>query len=245
MKRTIALLFALVFLLSACAPAPQQGTAPTESPTIPTEQGSPSSLTADDLIRYFNEVCLDAEFTNQGDVTLLQKWAQPIVYRIHGEPTDDDLQVLTDFCQWLNTLEGFPGISPAKEDELDNMTIFFCTQQDFLGILGDKFAGMDGGVTIWFDNNQINRATICYRTDLDQHVRNSVILEELYNSLGPMQDTALRPDSIIFSGYSTPQALTPIDQRILQLLYHPSLTCGMDAAQCEAAIRQLWQTKNS
>ena len=89
-------------------------------------------------------------------------------------------------------------------------------------------------------DHEIHNAIICYRSDIDQQVRNSVILEEIYNGLGPIQDTDSRSDSIIYSGYSTPQNLTAIDELLLQLLYHPQLTCGMDRAQCEAVIRQLY-----
>jgi hypothetical protein len=67
-----------------------------------------------------------------------------------------------------------------------------------------------------------------------------VILEELYNGLGPIQDTSLREDSIIYAGYSEPQALTEIDWLILQLLYHPDLQFGMDTEACAEVIRQLY-----
>ena len=107
-------------------------------------------------------------------------------------------------------------------------------------LMGDNFYNMDGGVTFWYDYDRIYDATICYRTDLSQTVRNSVILEEIYNGLGPAQDTSLREDSIIFSGYSEPQALTAVDELLLRLLYHPQMQCGMDTAQCEAVIRQLY-----
>jgi hypothetical protein len=106
--------------------------------------------------------------------------------------------------------------------------------------MGSNFSGCDGGVTIWYLQNEIYDATICYSTETDQFVRNSVILEELYNSLGPAQDTNLRPDSIIYGPYSEPQELTEIDKLILILLYHPRLECGMDAVQCEAVIRELY-----
>lgn len=221
-------------------PDPTEDTTPVNTEPMPPQL--PMDLPVEDVIRYFNEVCLDAEFSNAGDATLLQKWAAPIVYRIYGEPTAEDLEVLTDFTQWLNDIEGFPGISPVQDGQTENLSIHFCTQQALLDILGTQFAGTDGGVTFWYNgNNEIYKGTICYRTDIDQEVRNSVILEEIYNGLGPVQDTALRPDSIIYSGYSIPQALTEIDELLLQLLYHPSLTCGMNAARCEAAIRQLWQ----
>ena len=89
-------------------------------------------------------------------------------------------------------------------------------------------------------DNQIYDAIICCRTDLNQVVRNSVILEEIYNGLGPVQDTVLREDSIIYSYYSEPQSLTEVDELILKLLYHPDIVCGMDATDCEAVIRQLY-----
>ena len=79
-----------------------------------------------------------------------------------------------------------------------------------------------------------------YGVEFDQEVRNSVILEEIYNGLGPVQDTDLRQDSLIYSGYSIPQELTEIDELLLKLLYHPDMKCGMNAAECEAVIRNLY-----
>ena len=81
---------------------------------------------------------------------------------------------------------------------------------------------------------------IGYRTDLAQEIRNSVILEEIYNGLGPINDTQLRRDSVIYSEYSIPQSLSQIDEVILKLLYHPKMQCGMSAAACEEVIRQLY-----
>lgn len=148
--------------------------------------------------------------------------------------------MLKDFTYWLNTIEGFPGIIEAPENTYANMQIYFCTQQEMVDRMGDNFQNLDGGVTFWYNNNMIYDCIICYRTDLTQTVRNSVILEEIYNGLGPIQDTKLRPDSIIYSEFSQPQSLTEIDELLLKLLYHPDMQCGMDAAQCEAVIRQLY-----
>ena len=95
-------------------------------------------------------------------------------------------------------------------------------------------------MTFWYLDNKIYQENICYRKDINQYTRNSVILEEIYNGLGPVQDTSLRTDSIIYAGYSEPQELTEIDKLLLTLLYHPKIECGMDAAQCEAVIRELY-----
>ena len=52
--------------------------------------------------------------------------------------------------------------------------------------------------------------------------------------------SSLRLDSIIYQQYSQPQDLTLEDWLLLRLLYHPDILCGMDAAQCEAVIRNLY-----
>ena len=224
--------------------APTEPTAaPTEPPVTEPEHSALyiPGVDVEDVILWFNEVSLSAEFINSGNPSFVQKWDSPILYMIHGQPTEEDLAVLTSFTHWLNALEGFPGISETTDPIASSLNIYFCTQQELIGHLGDHFYGTDGGVTFWYTgDNQIYDAIICVRTDLDQYLRNSVILEELYNCLGPIQDTALREDSLIYAGYSDPQALTQIDQLILALLYHPDMKCGMNSAQCEALIRKLY-----
>ena len=258
--RNCVILFLCLLLLSGCAPAeptptqvptaaettPPATEAPTEPPTEAPTAPPHSELyipgvEVEDVLTYFNEVCFSAEFVNGGDPSYLQRWNTPITYRIYGDPTTGDLAKIEEFTGWLNTLFGFPGIYEAGEDEYVNLRIHFCDQQTMTGLMGDNFTWMDGGVTFWYNGNDvIYDAIICIRTDLDQYLRNSVILEELYNGLGPVQDTELRPDSIIYSAFSEPQELTEMDQLILKLLYHPDLRCGMSAAECEAMIRQLY-----
>ena len=220
----------------------------TESPTAETEAPTPPDhswlyipgLSVEDVILYFNEVCLDAEYVSGGDPSKLQKWAEPIYYSLDGPYTDEDLRTLTGFMDFLNTIDGFPGISESQGLPQTNLQIYFRTQQGLVDLMGDNLRGCDGGVTFWYLNDEIYDATICYSTEVSQYIRNSVILEEIYNGLGPVQDSNLRTDSIIYAGYSEPQELTEIDKLILTLLYHPSIECGMDAAQCEAVIRELY-----
>ena len=225
--------------------APPQTDPPTEpEPTDPPKpEHSPlyiPGIAVEDVILYFDEVCLDAEFSSSGNPDLVQKWDIPIYYEIQGDCTEEDLAALNGFVAWLNTIEGFPGMYEADDPVHTNLTIHFCTEDDLLMILGDNFYGCDAGVTFWYEDNAIYAATICYRDDLDQELRNSVILEEIYNGLGPVQDSDLRPDSIIYSGFSQPQSLTEIDELILKLLYHPDILCGMNAEECEAVIRELY-----
>lgn len=250
-------LFHAIFLFTACHTAEPASlvtevTQPTV--TIPPEtepaDSSPTEpphsefylpgVSVEDVLLYFNEVCLNAEFINSGDPSLLQKWTVPIRYSISGDVTPDDLAVFNDFVTWLNTLQGFPGMSEADNPEQANLRIYFCDPSEMISRMGEGFENLDGAVTFWYDYNEIYDAVICYRSDIPQFTRNSVILEELYNGLGPIQDTSLRPDSIVYSEFSEPQELTEMDELILRLLYHPSMVCGMGMEACEFVIRQLY-----
>ena len=266
MKKLFA--FCLVWSLLFCgcvpqdAPATQPTTvttqvtteATTEATTEPTTEPTTEATTrpehsplylpqldVEDVIRYFNEVCLNAEIVNAGDPTKLQKWVVPIRYCINGTYTEEDKATLDNFVSWLNQIEGFPGMHIVDDPVVANLSIHFCSPEDYIALMGENFHGTDGGVTFWYNGaNQIFDAVIGYRTDLSQEVRNSVILEEIYNGLGPINDTQERNTSIIYAGYSTPQWLSEEDQLILKLLFHPMMQCGMNAAECEAVIRQLY-----
>lgn len=255
MKKHICILLVLLcLLLPACGTSDvlmPEASQPTEAAVFAPEVPQPSTepvhsalylpgVPAEDVIMYFEEVCLDAEFADSGDPHLLQKWRIPICYTLYGNYTEADTAVLTEFSAWLNSIEGFPGIRPAREGDIETLRIYFCEETELAERMGEPFWGQDGAVRFWYDRDEIYNAIICCRSDLSQFTRNSVLLEELYNGLGPIQDTSLRPDSIIYSEFSEPQQLTQIDELILKLLYHPDLTCGMNRAQCAAAIRKLY-----
>lgn len=248
--RLLSLLLCVLIGMSACTAAPL----PTrEASLIPETTRSPATtspphtdlfdpqLPLETVLRYFSEVCLDAEYsTGPGDTTLVQKWDVPIICYVNGDPTPEDLAVLERLAQWLDQVEGFPGFRLTQDPNEANVQIYFCPQARIPDYLGDDFYGVDGGVTYWYEDNRMYAATVCYSTDTDQTLRNSVILEEIYNMLGPAQDTDLRPDSIIFSGFSQPQWLTPEDQLILRLLYHPTMAPGMDREGAASVIEQLY-----
>ncbi len=200
-------------------------------------------IPVEDVILYFNEVCLDSEYTISGDPSLIQKWSNPIYFKLNGEYTLEDYDTICTFTEQLNSIAGFPGIYEVENEYDATLDIYFCTQQELIERMGSggEYDNVDGAVTFWYDDlNEIYDAIICYRTDLTQILRNSVILEEIYNALGPINDTLLRSDSIIYQEYSEVQCLSETDFLILKLLYNPQIECGMDAAQCESVIRELY-----
>ena len=197
-------------------------------------------LYVDTVIEYFSEVVLDAEYTESASYCLVQKWDREVLYYIHNECTTEDLQDIKNMENWLNSIEGFPGMREVYSEAEANLQIYFTDEQGLLDIMGSNFVDCDGAVTYWYENNKIYKGNICYRNDIDQYVRNSVIIEEIYNGMGPVQDTQLRPDSIIYYGYTAPQEMTAVDELILKLLYHPDIKCGMDKEACAAVIRKLY-----
>lgn len=216
--------------------------------TMEAQSGKHSELyiegvSVDDMLMYFNEVCLDSEYINGGDPSVVQKWTSPIYFYLHGNYSDEDYNVIYEFTDYLNGIYGFPGMYEAYDEYSANLDIYFCSKDEMTDLIGQQtnYEELDGAVNFWYDEyDRIYSGIICYRNDLDRHLKNSVILEEIYNGLGPVQDTEIREDSIIYSQYSEPQELTQIDKVILEFLYHPDVNCSMTASECEEVIRYIY-----
>lgn len=198
----------------------------------------------EEVITFFEEVVLDTEyFTGEGDYTVVQKWKNPLYYSVNGTPTEKDMEVLEDLCEGLNRIKGFPGIYPETEENYANIYLNFWNYDEFYENMGEfiNYEDADGAVQYWYDDVEkyIWNMTVGYRTEIDQTVRNSVILEEIINGLG-ITDTWLREDSIVYGGYSETQNLSDMDWLILELLYHPDIECGMNAITCEEVIRKIY-----
>ena len=200
--------------------------------------------TVEQMTEYFEEVVLNVEYTDgEGDAHLVQKWLTPLTYWIYGTPTDADLEVLNGLFAQLNGIPGFPGIHAAAEDGQESVSIRFVNRDTFRAAFSDVIGGEEafGAVQFWYytDSNELHTARIGYRTDLEQHIRNSVLVEEVINILG-ITDTVLRPDSITYQYSDEALTLSDVDLVILKLLYSPEIQCGMDAAACAAVIRELY-----
>ena len=198
----------------------------------------------EDVLKYFNEVVLNTEYTTgSGDITLVQRWDIPIRYQVVGDFTEKDMTSLKGFFAELNKVEGFAGANEATEDEFPNLYIYFEGREAFddryMDFLQNEYA--DGATRYWYytETNDIYEGTIGYCTDMGDDVKESVLLEELVNCLG-LGDTTLREDSIVYQYGSSVTKLSEMDWLIIKLLYNPRIRCGMDVAQCEEVIRELY-----
>lgn len=221
-------------------------TTSTEITTLTETQSEHSPLyingvSVEEVLLFFNEVCLETEYSYGGDASLVQKWMQPIYYKVYGEATSEDMAVLAEISAQLNSIPGFPGFFEAQEEDSVSIPIHFCSGTELVEKMGNDFTEWDWGATIfWYDDNIIYDAIICIRNDISQIERKSIIVEEIYNMLGPVQDTEYRKDSVIYQYSNDNLSMSKIDVLLLKLLYHPDIICGMNADECEAVIRSLY-----
>ena len=223
---------------------PETTTAPTET-TAPLH--SPLYLAQHDpqqMLEFFNEVVLNMEYTDgTGDATLVQKWLAPIYYQYYGKPTDEDKAVLSALFAQLNAIPGFPGIHYTDNPEQVTLSLNFLNEKDFNNQFQEVVHGETawGATQFWYytATNELFQARIGYRTDIEQATRNSILIEEIINTLG-ISDTVLREDSIVYQYSNDNFALSDVDWVIVKLLYNPAIQCGMNATDCAKIIQELY-----
>lgn len=216
----------------------EQTTAPAHSPLYLPQYSQ------DQIWESFEEVVFHMEYSDgTGDTSLVQKWLSPMYYDISGDPTDEDLAVLTNLFEQLNGIDGFPGIYAADSLDSANLSISFLDEDAFFEDFSECVNGEDayGATQFWYytDTNEIHTANVGYRTDLDQDTRTSILLEEIVNMLG-ITDTVLREDSIVYQYSNDNMALSDVDWLILKLLYSTDIYCGMNAEGCRPIIEELY-----
>ncbi|MBO5323321.1 MAG: DUF2927 domain-containing protein [Oscillospiraceae bacterium] len=227
------------------ATEPEPSTMPTTVPTEPPHSALYlPQYSQQKVLEFFNEVVLNMEYSDgTGDTTLVQKWLTPIYYRYYGSPTNEDKTVLETLFAQLNAIPGFPGIYPVENAYQENLSLNFLNAQDFKNSFSDMVHGEDawGATQFWYwtETNDIYTARIGYRADIDQVTRNSILLEEIINTLG-ISDTVLRQDSIVYQYSNDNLALSDVDWVILKILYDPEIQCGMDVAACAEIIQRLY-----
>lgn len=196
------------------------------------------------ILTYFEEVVLNVEYNDgTGDVSLVQKWLSPIYYQFYGSYTDTDKIILEQLFEKLNSIPGFPGIYQATSETPENLSLSFLEPADFTAAFSNVVQGEDanGATEFWYytATNEIYTARIGYRTDLDQNIRNSILIEEIINTLG-ISDTELRTDSVVYQFSDENTSLSEIDILILKLLYNDEIQCGMNFDSCAEIINKLY-----
>lgn len=193
-----------------------------------------AGYSSDDIVNYFCEVALGAEYGDASKNVI--KWTSPVYYTITGEATEADMQLLNSLIASINRVPGFPGMYEAGESSEANLTINFVSYDGMVSAAGDSYNGF---VNLWWSDYVISNGTIYYRTDLAQDLRNAVIVEELCQGLGLLNDTYDYPESIFYQYHTDTSWPTTLDWALIQLLYRSEITPGMDESAVRAAAASL------
>lgn len=171
-----------------------------------------------------------AEF---GDSTgCLQRWEDPIVIRVYGEPTNEDLEQLDSFLMELSfRVPTLPPIRLTDDENEANVKMFFLPDSELPSVMPEYIQGNRGFVYCYSQNSVFTSASIAIETSATSQIeRSHVIREELVNGLGLLNDHLLYSDSVIYQGYNNNMP-TEMDYLMLNMAYSPLLWPGIARAQ--------------
>lgn len=244
----LALTAFLLVVLVCCGGAARVG--PSETPTgarnvtastvrpVPLRRAAPTTVTTPtrklgEARDYFIEVALGAEYG--GAPPEIHKWAVDPKISVHGDPTPQDLATLAEVVADLNEI-----ISTINIEVIDSgasVDLHFAPEWQFANIEPNYVPGNNGFFWIrWDGGGNITTGRVLVSTELSQSLRNHVIREEVTQMLGLMNDSFSYPDSIFYEWPSTTQSYSDLDEYVIEALYRPQITAGIDIDEALAVI---------
>ena len=180
-------------------------------------------------MEYLAEIGFGAEYGSVAPV--LHKWTQDVRIKVHGSPTEADLQALEQVVSELNSMLG--EINLELVDEGANLEVHFSPVSHFSDIEPAYVPTNLGFFRVWFDGEgAIQQGRVLIATDgTTQAERTHMIREEFTQSLGLFKDSWEHPDSIFYEGWTTTDKYGSLDEATIRLLYQPQLEPGMNRIQ--------------
>lgn len=181
-----------------------------------------------DALEYFKEIALKSEYGGEGSEGIIKKWEQPLKIYIMGNFTKKDYDFIKKHVTFLNNIEGIPDISFVDDINIANVTIDFITQWEISRRVNIEEIIWGYARCFWNDNYEITGADIFVVYDkTNQRQRKHVILEELTQILGLMNDSIKYRNSIFQNEYSEITRLSSLDTLLIRMLYSSGVKPGM------------------
>jgi|GEM_PF-5517795 len=184
------------------------------------------------------------------------RWQRPVRFLIVDAPERLRVAVDAAFSQLAEALDGLHRV------ELDYVTSEDrrIGQQGFVTVFGKAPAeaetlarrhgamspgpGADGWFTIsWNSSYELTRAVVFIDPSLEKRWLQHTALEELFQALGPSNDSGLLADSLVYESgrvFGSSQRLARVDREVLRLLYGP-LRPGSGQDEIRHAMEQSWR----
>jgi rubrerythrin len=186
-----------------------------------------------DIITLFLEIARGTQ--RNGGPAVIHKWHQNILVQVRGYPTDEDLQVLQQVLQELNSL--LTGISIIWSDASPNTIIYFEHPAKFSSIESHYTPPFTAFYWSNWNTQTIRQSTILIACEgITQNKRNHHIYAMLMRVLGLINRKSQDPDSIFYQGESETNFYTDIDRTFVQMLYLPTLHHNMSIANAQSVL---------
>lgn len=168
---------------------------------------------ADKEIDYFIQVAFGSEFGKQANV--IRKWETDIRIKVHGADPDDKQTLSTV----ISELKDLTGQAIQIDDDNPSIDVYFAAQSEFKKIEPNYQPLNSGFAWVWWnDKYQITRARVLVSTTVPRKERDSIIREELTQSLGLLSDSSTYPDSIFYQEWNDVAEFSAMDKAVLRML---------------------------
>lgn len=204
----------------------------------------------EELISYFNEICLGFEYGNSSKVT--RKWKWPVkIFIVKDSTHSEQVKFIEETVMELNQLiekENF--ISITKDSLKANSHLFLCSHlevQNLPDYYKKKFKNVNenvfGNVNVTKYEDFIINAAIFINTSKPLEFQKTNIKEEITQSLGFGNDTEIYDESVFYQ-YKYDQNLVTLefsefDKKIIQLLYDDKMDVGLNRLETIPVLREL------
>jgi hypothetical protein len=214
-----------VFTSATAMPTAEPSETAAETESAVPEKEYVEGVSNDELLDYFCEIGLHIEY-GTGD-EILKRWEGPIRITVKGDYTEEDYKTLEKHIDMLNGLNVLPDISIADLDA--NFFVYFIPLDEMDDMIPGYEEGNWGYFNLGWDWDYIaKQAYIGIATDVTtQGDRNHLILEEVTQALGLMNDSPDYQDSIFQVNWTDTQELSDIDIALIRMMYCDELKPGM------------------
>lgn len=175
---------------------------------------------------YFKAISFGSEYGNNSN-QVIRRWNSDIRIKLNGNITSADVAFINNAIEALNELTGEKITITLTSGHNANLNLHIVDKSEFANIISSVQPNVDGYVQVLSRSNNIFKGTILISNNLSPTRRKHVILEELTQSLGLLNDSMLYDDSIFYQNYSRVTDYSIEDRAIISLLYTDAIRPGL------------------
>ncbi len=196
------------------------------------------------VVDYFKEIALGFEFGNASEIT--RRWTTNMRVFVGGSTISELLSELDIIISEINELSTTGFIIETVNDTIQsNFYIYFGSGNSYAEIFPSlsNIVGSNFGLFSIFWNASNELYTGYMYVDIFRANRTEqkhLLREELTQALGLGKDSERFPESIFQQAFSTiTTEYAQIDKDLIRLLYHPSMSIGLNRNQVDQVLRNI------